>query len=91
MSAILKFEFQKKKTITFFQKKTIQTTHTHTKKSNFACDNDIFHKTEEIRTGSGPICDHLNRKRRKSRIMECHLKSLSPRTKLNLIVIFLEN
>ena len=43
MSAILKFDFQKK-TTTFFWSK-VSRLHTHTKQSKFACDNYIFPKT----------------------------------------------
>ena len=42
MSAILKFDFQKKKTITFFWSKVSKL---HKKRPNFACDNYIFPKT----------------------------------------------
>ena len=42
MSAIVKFDFQKKKTITFFWSKLSKL---HKKRPNFACDNYIFPKT----------------------------------------------
>ena len=46
MSAILKFDFQKKKTITFFWSKLSKL---HKKRPNFECDNYIFPKTREIK------------------------------------------
>ena len=45
MSAILKFDFQKKKTITFFCSKLSKLGLHKKKNPNFACDNYIFSKT----------------------------------------------
>ena len=44
MSAILKFDFQKRKRLRFSEVNYLNYTHTH-KKLNFACDNYIFPKT----------------------------------------------
>ena len=52
MSAILKFDFQKKRTITFFWSELFKL---HKKRPNFACGNYIFPKKGETRTSHGPI------------------------------------
>ena len=53
MSAILKFDFQKKKSITFFWSKLSKL---HKKRPNFACDNYIFPKTR----GKQEQCTHYS-------------------------------
>ena len=55
MSAILKFDFQKKKKIRFSEVNYLNLT----KRPNFACDNYIFPKTKVTRTSSGRILHPL--------------------------------
>ena len=50
MSAILKFDFQKRKQLRFSEVNYLN----YTKKTNFACDNYIFPKQGETRTNSIP-------------------------------------
>ena len=61
MSAILKFDFQKKKTITFFWSKL---SNLHKKRPNFACGNYIFPKTRENKnkpwTHSTPLKESMH-------------------------------
>ena len=51
MSAILKFDFQKRKQLRFSEVNYLN----YTKRPNFACDNFIFPKTRETRTNSVPV------------------------------------
>ena len=56
MSAILKFDFQKRKQLLFSEVKYLN----YTKRPNFACDNYISLKQGETRTNSVPIPHPLN-------------------------------
>ena len=51
MSAILKFDFQKREQLRFSEVNYIN----YTKRPNFACGNYIFPKPKETRTSHGPI------------------------------------
>ena len=59
MSAILKFDFQKRKQLRFSEVKYLN----YTKKPNFACDNYIFPKTKGNKnkqwTHSTPVNDSI--------------------------------
>ena len=56
MSAILKFDFQKRKQLRFSEVNYLN----YTKRHNFACDNYIFPKTRENQNKSVPIPHPLN-------------------------------
>ena len=51
MSAILKFDFQKREQLRFSEVNNLN----YTKRPNFACGNYIFPKHGEARTSHGPI------------------------------------